>query len=95
MGKVNIAEEREDGAKGALSPWKDESLWGWGRYPKVRVPSVRPENTEALHRHLVEKSKIGESLLAYAYGRSYGDSGLPGEGASANRHPTTCCSRVF
>lgn len=63
----------------SLSKWKSEDLCGWGRYPRVKALSIYPNSLEEVRESLGESVTQESHLLAYGHGRSYGDSGLPGE----------------
>ncbi|HJT58051.1 MAG TPA: FAD-binding oxidoreductase [Ktedonobacteraceae bacterium] len=62
-----------------LSPNKTNQLQSWGRYPKIEASQVK---TVYWRSELPDLAAFDESVLPYAYGRSYGDSCLNEGGVS-------------
>ncbi len=54
--------------------WAEQTLWGWGRHPRVQASCTRPERISEIHRALADRQ--GAPLLAHGLGRSYGDAAL-------------------
>ena len=52
-------------------------LTGWGRYPILRAPELRPATLAGV------PACLGGPHLPRGLGRSYGDAGLPAEGHAA------------
>src|SRR6266581_4585525 len=61
------------------SPAKPEQPQSWGRYPKVQHSQVQ---SVYWCNELPDLSKLEQTVLPYAYGRSYGDSCLNDGGIS-------------
>lgn len=62
-----------------LSPGKPKQPQSWGRYPKVEHSQVQPVYWRS---ELPDLSRLEQTVLPYAYGRSYGDSCLNEGGIS-------------
>lgn len=62
-----------------LAPKKTNQPQSWGRYPKIEASQVK---TVYWRNELPDLAALHESVLPYAYGRSYGDSCLNEGGVS-------------
>jgi decaprenylphospho-beta-D-ribofuranose 2-oxidase len=62
----------------STSRWAPQTLWGWGRYPRVESQVARPERRKEVAAALADRQ--GEPVLAFGLGRCYGDAALLREG---------------
>ena len=62
---------------------KEKNLSGWGRFPKIPVSSLSPQQRDEVFGGLEDVKRQGDSVLGVGLGRSYGDSGLPVTGSRA------------
>jgi decaprenylphospho-beta-D-ribofuranose 2-oxidase len=60
--------------------WAEKELSGWGRVLRARSAAARPERIRDLET--IVAGALGDSLLAYGAGRSYGDAALNSGGRS-------------
>ena len=58
--------------------WAEQTLWGWGRHPRVTTEVTRPERRAEVFAALEDRD--GKPLLAHALGRCYGDAALLRDG---------------
>jgi decaprenylphospho-beta-D-ribofuranose 2-oxidase len=58
----------------STSRWAPQTLWGWGRYPRVESQVARPERRKEVAAALADRQ--GDPVLAFGLGRCYGDAAL-------------------
>jgi decaprenylphospho-beta-D-ribofuranose 2-oxidase len=57
-----------------MDRWAEQTLWGWGRFPRLQAEVARPERRSEVSGALADRGD--HALLAHGLGRSYGDSAL-------------------
>lgn len=57
-----------------MDRWAEQTLWGWGRHPRLPAQVARPERIAEVTAALNDRQ--GQPLLAHGLGRSYGDAAL-------------------